>query len=301
MSAESYGRVVQRARLTRELQGLRHARRETQEGVARAVDWSTSKLIRVENGTVGITRADLEYLLRHYEVTDENEVSRLAALALDARAPAWWDDYKVPDRAFMSYVGYEAGASSIRITDGLLVPGLLQTEEYMRALAVTYPPAGGLETIVSLRKARQRGIAGRRPDQIYILDEAVLRRRVGDDMPTQLHRLVELSAKPEITILVIPFDAGPHFGMKGPFALLGFAPATGLEDVLYLESARRGDLVQTGGQIALASAGEARAAAVDAEKDDIAEYRAGFEGMLEQALSVDASADLIERIAQGKG
>jgi transcriptional regulator with XRE-family HTH domain len=300
MRAESYGRVVQRARLTRELQGLRHARKETQESTARAVGWSTSKLIRVENGTVGITRADLEYLLRHYEVTDENEVSKLAALALDARAPAWWDDYKVPDRAFMSYVGYEAGAGSIRITDGLLVPGLLQTEEYMRALAVTYPPAGGLETIVRLRKARQRAVAARRPEQVYIIDEAVLWRRVGDDMPAQLHRLIELSAKPEITILVIPFDAGPHFGMKGPFALLSFAPATGLEDVLYLESARRGDLVETGGQTTVGSARETQDAVVDAERDDIAEYREGFEGMLRQALTADASADLIERIATGK-
>jgi transcriptional regulator with XRE-family HTH domain len=294
MSAASYGRVVQRARLTRELQALRHARRETQDTTARTVGWSVSKLIRVEGGSVGISRADLEYLLKHYGVTDENEVARLAALALDARAPAWWDEYKIPDKAFMTYVGYEAGASSIRITDGLLIPGLLQTEEYMRCLALTYPPAGGLETMVGLRKARQREVSARRPEQIYILDEAVIRRRVGDTMPAQLQRLIELSARPETTILVIPFDAGPHFGMKGPFALLSFDPATGLEDVLYLESARRGDLVETAGQTPQARPGDTEAE----EADDVAEYRDGFDSMAKVALPADASVELIKRIAR---
>ena len=87
MSSGSYGRVVQRARLTRELQQLRWSRQETQEAAAKALRWSVSKLIRVEGGWVGLSHADLEYLLKHYGVTEEKEVSRLAQIAEDARSP----------------------------------------------------------------------------------------------------------------------------------------------------------------------------------------------------------------------
>ena len=79
-----------------------------------------------------------EHLLRHYGITEEKEVSRLAQLAEDARTSGWWDQHKVPDKDFMTYVGYAAGATSIRMTDGYLVPGPLQTEEHMRALTDTY-------------------------------------------------------------------------------------------------------------------------------------------------------------------
>ena len=300
MSPESYGRAVQRARLTRELQELRWSRQETQEAAAKVLGWSVSKLIRVERGSVGLSQADLEYLLRHYGVTDQKEVSRLAQIAEEARGPAWWDQYKVPDKDFMTYVGYEAGATSIRMTDGYLVPGPLQTDEYMRALTLTYKPVGGLETMIGLRKARQRELRARRPDQIYVLDEAVLRRRVGDAniMPAQLRNLVELSARQEITILVIPFDAGPHYGMKGPFALLSFDPATGLDDILYLESVRRGDLVETEGQNRLSQDEEGTEVT---EADDVAEAREGFDNMVRMALDREASREFIDRIARKKG
>jgi hypothetical protein len=296
MSSGSYGRVVQRARLTRELQDLRWSRRETQETAARALRWSKSKLIRVEGGWVGLSQADLEYLLRHYGVTEEQEVSRLAQLAEDARTSGWWDQYKVPDKDFMTYVGYEAGATSIRMTDGYLVPGPLQTEEYMRALTDTYKPVGGLETMIGLRKARQKDLQARRPEQIYVLDEAVLRRRVGDGdtMPAQLRHLVVLSTRPEITILVIPFDAGPHYGMKGPFALLSFDPETGLNDILYLESARRGDLVEGEGQSRLSQDEDSETAGTD----DVAEARDGFDNMVKAALDRNASREFIDRIAR---
>ena len=296
MSSENYGRVVQRARLTRELQGLRWSRQETQDAAAKALRWSVSKLIRVEGGYVRLSQADLEYLLRHYGVTNEKEVSRLAQLAEDARRPGWWDQYKVPDKDFMTYVGYEAGASSIRMTDGYLVPGPLQTEEYMRALTRTYKPVGGLDTMIGLRKARQNDLQARRPEQIYVLDEAVLRRRVGngDTMPAQLRHLVVLSTRSEITILVIPFDAGPHYGMKGPFALLSFDPVTGLNDILYLESARRGDLVETEGQNKLGQDEDVE----PTEADDVAEAQDGFDNMVKAALNRDASREFIDRVAE---
>ena len=98
-----------------------------------------------------------------------------------------------------------------------------------------------IENIVALRKARQDKVASREVEQIYILDEAALRRKVGDTMPDQLRHLVALTDKPNITILVIKFEAGPHFGMRGPFVILKFD--LDIDDVLYLESARRGDLI----------------------------------------------------------
>jgi len=299
MSSGNYGRVVQRARLTHELQELRWSRNETQEAAARALRWSVSKLIRVERGWVGLSQADLEYLLKHYGVTDEKEVSRLVQIAEEARGSAWWDQYKVPDKDFMTYVGYEAGATSIRMTDGYLVPGPLQTEDYMRTLTRTYKPVGGLEAMVGLRKGRQRELRARRPEQVYVLDEAVLRRRVGDadTMAAQLQNLVELSARPEITILIIRFDAGPHYGMKGPFALLSFDPATGLDDILYLESARRGDLVETVGQNRLSQDEDAE----PTEADDVAEARDGFDNMVKIALGREASREFIDHIARGMG
>ena len=211
----------------------------------------------------------------------------------------WWDKYKIPDKDFMAYVGYEAGASFIRMTDGYLVPGPLQTEEYMRALTRTYKPVGGLEAMIGLRKARQRDLRARRPEQIYVLDEAVLRRRVGDVNTTraQLQHLVELSARPGVTILAIPFDAGPHYGMKGPFALLSFDPATGLDDILYLESVRRGDLVETEGQNRLGQDDDAE----PTEADDVAEARDGFDNMVKIALDREASRKFIERVARELG
>ena len=193
-----------------------------------------------EGGDVRLSQADLEYLLRHYNVTDEEHIKYLSDLAEGGRERGWWQDYKLPnDKAFADYVGYETDASIIQMSDGANIPGPpLQTEPYMRALVAAYGGRGErIENIVALRKARQDRVASREVEQIYILDEAALRRKVGDTMPDQLHHLVALTDKPNITILVIKFEAGPHFGMRGPFVILKFD--FDLDDVLYLESARR--------------------------------------------------------------
>ena len=91
---------------------------------------------------------------------------------------------------------------------------------------------------VKLREERQRRIAARSPEQYYVLDEAVIRRPVGSAMPDQLRHLIRISQKPNVTIRIIPFSQGPHFGLRGPFVLLSFDGP--LDSVLYLESARRG-------------------------------------------------------------
>ena len=142
-----------------------------------------------------------------------------------------------------------------------------------------------------LRLERQKEVFKRAPDQYHILDEAVLRRHVGTAMPEQLQHLIELADRPEVTIRVIPFAAGPHFGLRGPFVLLGFDVP--LDDVLYLESARRGDL-RVSEQDSVAGQG---APAPDDAAEEIAIYEDGFESLTKLALGTQDSLDLIARIA----
>jgi hypothetical protein len=176
---------------------------------------------------------------------------------------------------------------------GLLVPGILQTEEYARRVSSTYVPEDEISNVVNLRTDRQKTVFARAPEQDHILDEAVIRRHVGDAMPDQLRHLIELSLRPEITIRVIPFTKGPHFGMRGPFALLGFD--VGLEDVLYLESARRGDLL-IGGTDAETITGQGGAPIENIE--EIARYQDGFASLSKIALEPEESRQFIERTAR---
>jgi transcriptional regulator with XRE-family HTH domain len=290
--------VVDSALLTKDLRARRAARGEKQEDVARALDWSKSKFMRVEQGTVSISRADLELLLRHYGVTDDKMYSELNDLARGARdrEAAWWSKkHSVSDKAFEAYLGYEAAATSIRMSQGLLVPGILQTPEYAETVTATYLPEEKVEGAVKLRLDRKERILKRGPQQIHVLDEAVIRRGVRGAMVKQLHHLIELSHRPEIEILVIPFSAGPHFGLRGPFVLLGFD--VDLDTVLYLESARRGDLMIAGPDIGETISGSPGSGG-SPRPDEIGEYEDGFESLVKLALSGEESRKLIEQAAQ---
>jgi len=288
MRAEGLGPAVQRELLIQELKRLRLGTRETQEQVAKAREWSVSKFTRIENGNSPISKSDLEGLLRYYGVADQGRIDELVALAKGAREPGWWTEfYHGDDKAFEAYLGWEDGASSIRMFQGLAIPGLLQTEAYMRALMAAYnlkPEA--IEEGVDLRLERQRRIAKRAPHQIYLLDETIIRRPIGDVMPGQLTHLLKVAEKSSVTIRIIPYLEGMHFGLKGSFVLLGFEDL--LDDVLYLEGARRGDLL----------IGEREAigpGAPDAEHlgSELAMYQDGFNDLLEIALEPDASMQLI--------
>ncbi len=292
MNSHRYGPVVQRALLTRELIKLRQSRKETQQVAARALRWSLSKFIRVEGGGVRLSQADLEYLLRHYNVTNEEYIKYLSDLAEGGRTRGWWQDYKLSDRAFADYIGYETDASRMQVAQGSDIPGLLQTEPYMRAISVAYGARDEqIEDIIALRKARQEHVGSRKAEQINILDEAALRHKVGDTMPGQLRHLIALADKPYITILIIPFDAGAHFGMRGPFTILSFD--FGLEDALYLESVRQGDLIIGPGSQTLP---EDLKDAAPAWVDEVANYQAEFQSMINIALDPADSVKFFERV-----
>ena len=292
MNTSSYGRMVSAALLTRALKRLRQASGHQQKEVAEALEWPVSKLIRIEGSTIGISGTDLKTLLRYYGVTDREQVGELAAWARDARVPGWWEKFHIRDEAFARYVAYEVGAASIRMVQDLLVPGILQTEEYAQLITSTYAARKDVDSVVQLRLERQRNVSTRTPEQHHILDEGVLRRRVGDAMPRQLRHLVELTARPEITIRVIPFEAGPHFGMKGAFTLLGFDVPLG--NMLFLESGWRSHLVVCEED----TYSEQILPGVSAAAEVIAAFEDGFSELNRIALDEAESAALIERIAR---
>jgi hypothetical protein len=288
---EGQGSVIQRTLLTNELRRLRAAAHLGQDEVTKALDWSLSKLIRVEGGSVGVSTTDLKALLALYEVRDETRVTELVELARGARVRGWWTTYKnVTDQEYLNYVGYEAGASIIRTANGLLVPALLQTEDYAWAITMEYIGGESRDAVkdaVELRLERQERLTARDnvPRQFYIMDEAVILRRVGSPknpevMPAQLRHLAEVASQSEVTIEIIPFEAGAHLGLKGPFTLLEFEGELG--DVLYMESARRGDLTL----------------ADPASLPMITSYHEAFERLREISLGPEASANLITDTAE---
>ena len=146
------GPVVQSAVLRGELVRLRKAKGMTQEQVARNLEWSASKLIRVEGGRSSITKVDLDALLGQYEVTSDSERERLQGLNRGARATGWWTAYRDDvSPAYLSYVGYEAGATFVRQFPGTVVPGLLQTPEYAEALTAVSVESVKVAPVVRLR------------------------------------------------------------------------------------------------------------------------------------------------------
>jgi transcriptional regulator with XRE-family HTH domain len=218
--------AVERLRLRTELRTLRKDRGETQADVATAMDWSLSKLIRIEKGDVGISPGDVRELLAHFGVTDTDLIDSMTGRARVARRYPWSDLRAYYSPAELTYFAYESAASTIRSFELSLVNGLLQTKNYARAiLADVY---GEHWDVFDRRwQARERRQELHRrtpaPAMSFVLDEAVVRRVVGDPaiMREQLEQLVHWGAMPHVDLRVLPFGAGAHHGMHGPFILLG--------------------------------------------------------------------------------
>jgi len=286
--ATDQGPVVQSALLRGDLVRLRRESGLTQEQVAADLEWSPSKLIRVEGGRSSITKVDLDALLARYGVTSESTRERLQLLNRGARERGWWDKYRdevAP--TYLSYVGFEAGAAFIREYESSFLPGQLQTPDYAEAVTVNSVDALRVGTMVGLRLQRQKELAQRnpRPRQYYVVDEAVIRRHIGiskspDIMPAQLRVIADKAEQDDlVTFRVIPFTAGAHRGMYGPFTLLEFDG--GLSDVLYIDT----------------GPGES-ASLIMGDDPQVSEYRDSFELLLEDALPADKSIELIRSVAE---
>jgi transcriptional regulator with XRE-family HTH domain len=284
--ATDQGPVVQSALLRTELIRLRKESGLTQEQVALALDWSPSKLIRVEGGRSSITKVDLDALLTEYGISSESIRERLQVLNRGTRERAWWASYREGiNPTYLEYVGYEAGAAYIRQFQSGAVPGLLQTPEYAEILTANSVDAMRVGPAVKFRLQRQAELAQRSapPRQYHVVDEAVIRRHVGIKkdpavMPNQLRTIADRAEREEsLTVRVIPFTAGAHPGLAGPFTLLEFDGA--MPDLLYLDAGRETSLI-TGSD------------------SRIGEYADDFEVLLENSLSATASIDLIRQVAE---
>jgi transcriptional regulator with XRE-family HTH domain len=241
---------LQRRQLRGELRRARSDRQFTQKEVAEAMDWSVSKLVRIENGSVGISTSDLEGLLRHYGIVEDDEVNRFVQMARGTKQEReWWDDYRSStSQQYVSFVAYENSASVIQQFEPMLIPGLLQQEAYARAVLQELAGSASKQRVddwVELRLRRQEKLFGRSdpPEMLFILGESCLRPWIGGSevMRRQLRWLQDAALKDNVTIEVIPFSAGAHPGMKGPFVILQFADEL-IEDVLFLENSR-GDMI----------------------------------------------------------
>jgi transcriptional regulator with XRE-family HTH domain len=267
---------------------LRRARDEaglTQREAAERVEWSQSKLIRIETGAVSISVSDLRALMEVYGITDPTVMAELEEAARGSKGPSWWSSFHdVLTPQFAQYLGYETAAARLQTYHPTVIPGHLQTRRYAEALlAPRGLDADRLGRVVDLRMKRQarmfEGEGGL--SSVFFLDEAAVRREIGgaDVLAEQLRKLLEFGARPDVTVRVLPFEAGAHYSTLGSFVLLGF---TDDKDLLYLEHAAGS---MTGGE------------------DDklLKQYQNCARDLANLALDESGSLDLIRRVERDLG
>jgi transcriptional regulator with XRE-family HTH domain len=256
----------------------------SREEAAEAIRASEWKIHRLENGQVGFKDRDVVDLLRLYGVTDPDEVAGFLEFAREANAPGWWQHYgDLLPQWFRAYVDLESAATLIRTYEGQLVPGLLQTEDYMRAViagAHLDELAEEAERRVTLRMARQTLLT--RPDapRLWaVIDEAALRRPVGrpEVMRGQLERLIDATKLANVVLQILGFGAGAHPGMVAAFSILRFADQE-LPDVVYVEHLTNALYLD--------------------RRDDVNQYLHVMDRISMRAAPPDKTVDLLHKILQ---
>ncbi|MGC5344192.1 helix-turn-helix domain-containing protein [Streptomyces sp. DT24] len=233
-------------RLGGELQRLRVDAGRTQRQAADVLSATPTKVVKMEGGAVPIRDPDIQALCREYGVRDAEKVRSLLDLAKTDRerrkVRGWWDDSMLPNKQAV-YISMEDGALRNRQWQMGLIPGLLQTAEYVRAIGVADMPWEDLdqiEAVVTGRLKRQQRLYGDRPLLMHtVIWEAALRQLVGGEevMRRQLYHLLELSELPNVHIQVLPFRAGGHAGVSGPFNILSFGEEQAV-DVVHMDTPR---------------------------------------------------------------
>jgi transcriptional regulator with XRE-family HTH domain len=223
---------MRRRRLAAELRRLRSGVGFSIEDAAGRLQWPGSKVSRIENRQVGVSPRDLRKLLDLYEVTDLALREELLELGRRATERGWWQSYSggVVPSAYANLIGLEAEAATIRTYEPELVPGLLQTADYSRAVIRAGRPEDTSKEIdrrVEVRLERQEVLTRAEPPPpkvSIVLNEGVLARRVGgpEVMRAQIEHLMRERDRANITIQILPFSAGEHPAMVGPFAMLTF-------------------------------------------------------------------------------
>ncbi|RKN08608.1 helix-turn-helix domain-containing protein [Streptomyces radicis] len=233
--------TVRRRRLGQELRRLREDRNMTAEGVAERLLVSQSKISRLENGRRSISPRDVRDLCEVYGVEDKKLVESLMQMARESRQQGWWHAFAELSPTYSVYIGLETDASSLRVYEPQMVPGLFQTQGYATALISGALPEVGPDEVnsrVQVRLRRQQRLYDERsPLRLWaVVDEAALRRQVGgpSTMLEQIHRLTECSLLPHVTLQVLPFSAGAHPAVNGQYTILEFPEASD-STVIYLE------------------------------------------------------------------
>jgi transcriptional regulator with XRE-family HTH domain len=276
--------TARRRRLATALRQLREEHNLSCTDAGKAVGWSESKISRIETGRVKIAQPDLERLLDLYEVTGDTRAA-LLTLRRQATHRGWWHSYSDALPAyFEAYVGLEDGAKSLFTYQNQLVHGLMQTEDYSAAILRAAQPSATedeVERQLAARATRQALLTAATPLSVWaVLDEAVLRRQVGGKaaMRVQLRRLLELTAFPNVTLQVLPFDAGAHASMGTSFELLHF-PEPRDTAIVYIEDQTTSQYLET--------------------PAEVERYTLVFDHLRASALSPERSAEFIDQVAAG--
>jgi transcriptional regulator with XRE-family HTH domain len=232
---------VRRILLGSQLRRLREAKDISREDAGYSIRASESKISRLELGRVSFKERDVADLLTLYGVTAEDDRAPLLALVREANQPGWWQTFTdVLPNWFQPYIGLEEAASLIRTYEVQFVPGLLQSEDYARAVITQGSrgvPADLLERRIGVRTNRQKLLARDNPPRLWmVVDEAALRRPIGGRkvMRAQLEHLINLTELPNLTLQVMPIRFGAHAAEGGAFSILRF-PEPDLPDVVYIE------------------------------------------------------------------
>ncbi|MEU1706801.1 helix-turn-helix transcriptional regulator [Streptomyces sp. NPDC005706] len=282
------GPAVRRRKLGAELRALRTGAGLTSGEAALLVGWHQSKVSRIETGASGVRPADVRLLLDAYDVRDRQLRDLLLMLTGSKDAGGrnrWWHAYRgVLPPTYRDFISLESQASGMRTLETTVVPGLLQTPEYARAVtraAVEGVDEERLDALVEVRLARQDVLRSEPPLKLTaVLDEAVLRREVGgpEVMARQLERLMEAARLPQVRLQVLPFAAGAHIGLTGPFVIFSF-PSTSDLDVVVLDQLTSSLYLE--------------------RKEDLMAYAEAFDTLQFHALSPEESLDYIAGIGDG--
>ena len=279
--------TVRRRRLAAELRGIRESMGKSGDAVAAALKWSPSKISRYERAKTGLQPREVERLLDYYEITGQRR-ELLLALAEDASQKGWWEQFTdALSVDYQEFIGLEHEASTIAIWHVDVVTGLLQTEAYARHIISSYskvePIAPGMiERLVKVRMQRQRVLSREEQVQLeVVLDESVLKRRVGNDMVMyeQLQRLIREADRPNLTLRILPLNA-QHTVFGESFVIFGFGPDSDamLQDVVSAEHLRNGVSLQGERETYL--------------------HRIAFDMLADASLDAEASKELMLKTAE---
>jgi transcriptional regulator with XRE-family HTH domain len=240
--------TVRRRRLAAELRGIRESKGKSGDAVAAALKWSPSKISRYERARTGLRPREVERLLDYYEITGPRR-ALLLGLAEDAAQKGWWEEFTDSlSEDYKQFIGLEHEATSMAIWHVDVVTGLLQTEEYARHIIGSYsrvePVAPGMiGRLVRVRMRRQQVLDRDGLQLSVVLDESVLKRRIGDEavMYDQLQKLVKEADRPNLTLQILPLDA-QHSVFGESFVIFSFGQDADamLQDVVSTEHLRSG-------------------------------------------------------------